>query len=170
MPAPENTTVPDQMVFTIADGPAKSAFTGAGQRVEGDETGEALLRRWLSETVGHTKVIRPDDREFVSATPEAHRKGEKAYHVKAHRGSKDGTFSLSFLSLCEGEMAADRHCKVTYFSCLRGSYSDSRNRSYSFLSRVLNLFRTHLFFNALSISISPLEWRTTRKLKSLSSP
>lgn len=96
MPVPENTTVPDQMVFTIADGPAKSAFTGAGQRVEGDETGEALLRRWLNETVGHTKVIRPDDREFVSATPEAHRKGEKAYHVKAHRGSKDGTFSLSF--------------------------------------------------------------------------
>jgi hypothetical protein len=23
--------------------------------------------------------------------PESHRKGEKAYHVKAHRGSKEGT-------------------------------------------------------------------------------
>ncbi|EED23825.1 negative regulator of DNA transposition (Rtt106), putative [Talaromyces stipitatus ATCC 10500] len=95
-PVLENASVPDQMVFTIADGPAKAAFTGAGQRVESDENGEVLLRRWLNDTVGHTKVIRPDDREFVSATPEAHRKGEKAYHVKAHRGSKDGY--LFFLS------------------------------------------------------------------------
>lgn len=95
-PVPENTAVPDQMVFTIPDGPAKAAFTGAGQRVEGDENGEALLRRWLNDGISHIKVIRPDEREFVSATPEAHRKGEKAYHVKAHRGSKDGKFpSLS---------------------------------------------------------------------------
>lgn len=90
-PVPEGALVPDQMVFTIADGPSKAAFTGAGQRVESDENGEALLRGWLNDAIGHTKVIRPDDREFVSATPEAHRKGEKAYHVKAHRGSKDGT-------------------------------------------------------------------------------
>lgn len=90
-PVPDGALVPDQMVFTIADGPAKAAFTGAGQRVESDENGEALLRGWLNDAIGHTKVIRPDDREFVSATPEAHRKGEKACHVKAHRGSKDGT-------------------------------------------------------------------------------
>lgn len=89
-PVPENASIPDQMVFTIADGPAKAAFTGAGQRIESDENGETLLRGWLNDAIGHTKVIRPDDREFVSATPEAHRKGEKAYHVKAHRGSKDG--------------------------------------------------------------------------------
>ncbi|EEA27827.1 hypothetical protein TMatcc_003880 [Talaromyces marneffei ATCC 18224] len=95
-PVPENASIPDQMVFTIADGPAKAAFTGAGQRIESDENGETLLRGWLNDAIGHTKVIRPDDREFVSATPEAHRKGEKAYHVKAHRGSKDGY--LFFLS------------------------------------------------------------------------
>lgn len=35
-------------------------------------------------------VITPDEREFASAIPQSHRKGEKAYHVKAHRGSKDG--------------------------------------------------------------------------------
>ncbi|PCH05083.1 protein of unknown function DUF1747 [Penicillium occitanis (nom. inval.)] len=95
-PVPDGASIPDQMVFTFADGPAKAAFTGAGQRVESDENGEALLRGWLNNAIGHTKVIRPDDREFVSATPEAHRKGEKAYHVKAHRGSKDGY--LFFLS------------------------------------------------------------------------
>jgi hypothetical protein len=37
------------------------------------------------------EVIFPDADEFASAVPESHRKGEKAYHVKAHRGSKEGT-------------------------------------------------------------------------------
>lgn len=38
----------------------------------------------------------PDEKEFASAVPEPHRKSEKAYHVKAFRGSKDGY--LFFLS------------------------------------------------------------------------
>ena len=38
----------------------------------------------------------PTSAEFTSATPESHRKKETAYHVKAHRGSKDGF--LFFLS------------------------------------------------------------------------
>jgi hypothetical protein len=38
----------------------------------------------------------PDEKVFASAVPEAHRKSEKAYHVKAFRGSKDGF--LFFLS------------------------------------------------------------------------
>ncbi|ETN42512.1 uncharacterized protein HMPREF1541_01669 [Cyphellophora europaea CBS 101466] len=38
----------------------------------------------------------PNADEFASATPEPHRKSEKAYHVKAFRGSKDGY--LFFLS------------------------------------------------------------------------
>jgi hypothetical protein len=38
----------------------------------------------------------PDSVEFESALPQANRKGEPAYHVKAHRGSKDGF--LFFLS------------------------------------------------------------------------
>jgi hypothetical protein len=39
-------------------------------------------------------VILPDAGEFASAVPESHRKGDKAYHVKAHRGSKEGTHPL----------------------------------------------------------------------------
>ncbi len=42
------------------------------------------------------KITVPSETEFASATPEAHRKNEKAYHVKAFRGSKDGF--LFFLS------------------------------------------------------------------------
>lgn len=35
-------------------------------------------------------VTVPNSDEFASALPQANRKGEPAYHVKAHRGAKDG--------------------------------------------------------------------------------
>ena len=39
------------------------------------------------------KVQQPNEKDFVSQVIQGHRKGEKAYHVKAFRGSKDGKFS-----------------------------------------------------------------------------
>ncbi|OTA22171.1 Histone chaperone [Hortaea werneckii EXF-2000] len=42
------------------------------------------------------KIARPTEKEFASAIPQSHRKGEKAWHVKAHRGTKEGY--LWFLS------------------------------------------------------------------------
>lgn len=91
-PPPDGTTVSEAMVFTIADGPAKAAFSGNGQQIGNGsgETAEGLLRKILNDNLSHINVVRPDDRQFVSAMPEAHRKGEKAYHVKAFRGSKEG--------------------------------------------------------------------------------
>jgi hypothetical protein len=41
-------------------------------------------------------VIFPDADEFASAIPEGHRSREKAYHVKAHRGSKEGMLKSKF--------------------------------------------------------------------------
>jgi len=80
------------MVFTVADGPAKAAFSGSGQQIgnKPGETAEELIRKILNENMPNTSVVRPNEREFVSTMPEAHRKGEKAYHVKAFRGSKEG--------------------------------------------------------------------------------
>lgn len=92
-PLPEGEAIPESMVWTVADGPPKAAYSGSGQQFGGEETAEVLIRRMLNETLGQTKVIRPDEREFVSAMPEAHRKGEKAYHVKAFRGSKEGIYT-----------------------------------------------------------------------------
>jgi hypothetical protein len=91
-PAPEGTATSEAMVFTIADGPAKAAFSGNGQQIGNSpgETAEGLLCKVLNENMSRTNVVRPDDKQFVSAMPEAHRKGEKAYHVKAFRGSKEG--------------------------------------------------------------------------------
>lgn len=91
-PLPEGESVTEAMVFTVNDGPPKAAYSGSGQPIamgEGD-TAEKLVRRILNDNLSQTKVISPDEREFASATPEAHRKGEKAFHVKAFRGSKEG--------------------------------------------------------------------------------
>ncbi|KAJ5774564.1 hypothetical protein N7457_009460 [Penicillium paradoxum] len=95
-PPPEGTTASEAMVFTIADGPAKTAFSGDGKQIGhgAGETAEGLIRQILNENMPHANVVRPDEKQFVSAMPEAHRKGEKAYHVKAFRGSKEGYLFL----------------------------------------------------------------------------
>jgi hypothetical protein len=36
------------------------------------------------------KTVLPDEREFASEIPQSHRKGEKAFHTKAFKGSKEG--------------------------------------------------------------------------------
>ncbi|KAE8350035.1 hypothetical protein BDV28DRAFT_139910 [Aspergillus coremiiformis] len=89
---PEGESAPEAMVWTVSDGSPKTAFSGDGQQIgiNNGETAENVVRRVLNENLRQTKVVRPDEREFVSAMPEAHRKGEKAYHVKAFRGSKEG--------------------------------------------------------------------------------
>lgn len=45
------------------------------------------------------KVVFPAEKEFASAIVQSHRKEEKAFHVKAHRGAKDGTFSIQALHM-----------------------------------------------------------------------
>ncbi len=40
------------------------------------------------------KVVQPNEKEFISQVTQGIRKGEKAYHVKAFRGSKDGTRNI----------------------------------------------------------------------------
>lgn len=98
-PPPAGESAPEAMVWTVADGPPKTAYSGSGQQIvsQDGETAEKLVRRILNDNLTHTQVVRPDEREFVSAVPEAHRKGEKAHHVKAFRGSKEGTEPLEDL-------------------------------------------------------------------------
>lgn len=90
------------MVWTIPDGPPKSAhFSGTGSVLDEPQEGETfqtLTRRLLDKNLKPGKLIYPDADEFVSAVPEAHRKTEKAYHVKAFRGGKDGRFYLALLT------------------------------------------------------------------------
>ena len=82
------------MVFTVPDGPPRTVFHGSGTPVMDSaslaETYQGFLQSSLNGKLKGTQVIVPSPKEFVSAMPEAHRKGEKAYHVKAFRGSKEG--------------------------------------------------------------------------------
>ncbi|KAI1949697.1 hypothetical protein LOZ57_002172 [Ophidiomyces ophidiicola] len=90
----------ETIVWTVPDGPPRTAFWGSGTpAMEGSnlaETYQSYLETALNDKLKHTKVACPDEKLFVSAIPEPHRKGEKAFHVKAFRGSKEGY--LFFLS------------------------------------------------------------------------
>ena len=74
----------DPLLWTVAEPKPKD--------VEGGETPQRvqILDAFSQQKI---RVLRPDIDEFVSAVPQPHRKNEKAFHVKAFRGSKDG---LSF--------------------------------------------------------------------------
>ena len=99
--APSNleASAAEPLVWTIPEGPPKSGVLGDGNGdVDADETYRMLLLRWIGEGLGR-KVVQPDEKEFVSQMVQAHRKGEKAVHVKGFRGSKDGEFEQSMKQL-----------------------------------------------------------------------
>jgi hypothetical protein len=90
--APKNGSTEEALLWTVNDGaPLSVRFhdpTMQGEIGQSDHVLEAVLEYTMRDS--KKKVTYPDEAEFVSATPESHRKGEKAYHVKAFRGSKDG--------------------------------------------------------------------------------
>ncbi|KAM5435694.1 hypothetical protein MferCBS31731_006143 [Microsporum ferrugineum] len=92
--APDGMITFEPMVWTVPDAPPRSAYLGSGTPVVESaslaETYQTYFQSVLNGKLKHVKVSCPDEKEFVSATPEAHRKSEKAYHVKAFRGSKEG--------------------------------------------------------------------------------
>lgn len=81
----------EQVLYTLNEGPPKGAVT-AEQKVEEGETFVTLMEQSLNAALAHygKKITRPSEKEFASAIPQSHRKGEKAWHIKAHRGSKEG--------------------------------------------------------------------------------
>lgn len=111
LPVPEKAQKADQFILIPATGDKISSDAGSSEPLlftmnhggnlqvechdskmkeaiaQGDGALEAALKY---ATGGNVKMTSPDAAEFVSATPEAHRKGENAYHVKAFKGSKDG--------------------------------------------------------------------------------
>ena len=84
----------EPFVFTVNDGPLKDFKVEIPtlKTAIGDAGPEQVLERVLNAIMRNTcvRVTLPKEAEFVAAVPESHRKSEKAYHVKAFRGSKDG--------------------------------------------------------------------------------
>ncbi|EME44813.1 hypothetical protein DOTSEDRAFT_53786 [Dothistroma septosporum NZE10] len=81
----------EQMVFTLNETKPDDALSTSREKLEGDTyvtVTEPEIDQML-QPYGK-QVIRPTEDEFASSIPQSHRKGEKAYHVKAHKGTKEG--------------------------------------------------------------------------------
>lgn len=131
-------SVPEQLVFTLNEAPDKTGSIITRTTTQGDTETlvdvankelDAFLARWRKQ------VVRPNEREFASTIPQSHRKGEKGYHVKAFRGSKEGY--LFFLT--NGILFGFKK-PVQFFP-----FSDIHSISYtSVLQRTFNLVITPL--------------------------
>lgn len=88
---------PEPIVWTFEEATGKNI-------VEGEDPGPGPMAQAIHQCLARagTKktVIFPNANDFESAIPQSHRKGEKGFHVKAHRGSKEGTSRLFFL-ICD---------------------------------------------------------------------
>ena len=91
----------EQVVWTVpATAPKPGICNGDIRTTENESYKEVVLQAINARLSKYRKdlqqVTEPSAQEFASELAHAHRKGEKAYHVKAFRGSKDGF--LFFLS------------------------------------------------------------------------
>ncbi|KAL2411177.1 Histone chaperone [Exophiala dermatitidis] len=94
-----STSTVEPIIWTINHGPLKSLQISdpeltkiiSDSHCEADQIFSIALNHILqTATRGNVSLTYPAETEFASAKPESHRKSDKAYHVKAFRGSKDG--------------------------------------------------------------------------------
>ncbi|EHY55624.1 hypothetical protein HRR83_007839 [Exophiala dermatitidis] len=94
-----STSTVEPIIWTVNHGPLKSLQISdpkltkiiSDSDSEPDQTFSIALNHILqTATRGNVSLTYPTETEFASAKPESHRKSDKAYHVKAFRGSKDG--------------------------------------------------------------------------------
>ncbi|KAL8770348.1 MAG: hypothetical protein Q9209_003984 [Squamulea sp. 1 TL-2023] len=131
----------EQLLFTVPGTKIKLETIHSEQPVDEEQSYKDVIITILNKRLGRTKVIEPNEKDFVSTVAQPHRKGEKAVHVKAFRGSKDGF--LFFLPT--GVIFAFKKPLLFYpFHCIASiSYT-------SILQRTFNLN-----INAYSSSSSP---------------
>lgn len=87
-------TSTEAVIWSINHGPLKS-YQVHNEDLKAVVGSENVLENALDAVLqkGGNKLVYPTENEFVSALVESHRKTDKAYHVKAFRGSKDGEYS-----------------------------------------------------------------------------
>ena len=85
----------DQVLWTVPDAVPKEGSVDSSL-VGTNLTYKSLLVQQLNNGLSTHKrrVLEPNAQEFVSQIAQAHRKGEKAHHIKAFRGAKDGFLFL----------------------------------------------------------------------------
>jgi hypothetical protein len=90
-------TPAEPLVWTMNETKGSAEIVSVSTSLHGseDDTFVDITRRELDHHVAclSQKIIVPNEREFASEIPQTHRKGEKAFHTKAFRGSKEGISS-----------------------------------------------------------------------------
>jgi len=89
-------TPAEPLVWTMNETKGSAEVVSVSTSLHGseDDTFVDITRRELDHHVAclSKKLVLPNEREFASEIPQTHRKGEKAFHTKAFRGSKEGTY------------------------------------------------------------------------------
>jgi hypothetical protein len=82
----------EPLVWTMNETKASPEIISISTKKE-EDTFVDVTRRELDAFMASLgkKTVLPDEREFASEIPQSHRKGEKAFHTKAFKGSKEGT-------------------------------------------------------------------------------
>ncbi|KAL9019311.1 MAG: hypothetical protein Q9185_003389 [Variospora sp. 1 TL-2023] len=83
----------EQILFTIPGGNVKGDTIHSDLQFSLDESYKDVVMRMMNQRLKR-KISEPNEKEFVSQVAQAYRKGEKAVHAKAFRGSKDGYLFL----------------------------------------------------------------------------
>jgi len=87
----------EPLVWTMNETKASPEIISSSTRSEEDNFVDVTRRELDAFMASHSKkTVLPDQREFASEIPQSHRKGEKAFHTKAFKGSKEGTSGLSY--------------------------------------------------------------------------
>jgi hypothetical protein len=105
-----------QILWTVPNMVLKSTQISGEIAVESEETYRSLLLRVLNGCLGHfgKQVVVPNEKAFASQTTQAYRKGEKAVHVKAFRGNKDGKCIFP----CNGIIYYPSYADMTQWRCV----------------------------------------------------
>ena len=79
----------DAVVWTVPEAPAQQ--TSGKLATDQHASYKSLLSSVIDAQIPRgVDVVEPNERDFASGLVQAHRKGEKAVHARAFRGSKDG--------------------------------------------------------------------------------
>jgi hypothetical protein len=97
-PTPGNPPTPEPLVFTISDSAPKPGSISGSDAAAASAVSDdfktlfdwALLAKFKAARRQDLKIIQADPKLFHSMQRQAHRPDEKAVHIKAFRGSKDG--------------------------------------------------------------------------------
>lgn len=151
--ASEGVLIPEQILWTVPNTSPKPGVCSDDVSIGVDETYRSitigLLNESLIQSKGHnSRVIEPESTEFASETAQPYKKGDKAVHVKAFRGSKDGFLFFLPTGILWGFkkplvlFAFDSIDSVSYTSVLqrtfnlnvnaRGSTTNSEPQEYEF--------------------------------------